>query len=153
VFAKTLFFISSKKVMDCAIFYKDVFRPCLSDKSPLQLQLINKNSWRGENRMNENRIQQVLEIEQKAQEIHEVALRDAQQLQVSADKESQATLEKSRVEAQAEARQLIADAQAKEEIARILTEAEAKNLQVEALAMSNFDRAVNFILDRVVGRE
>ena len=103
--------------------------------------------------MNENRIQQVLEIEKQAQEMHETALRDAQQLPILADQESQLMLEKARVEAQEEARQLIAGAQAKEETARILSEAEKKNRHVEALAMSNFDRAVNYILDRVIGRE
>lgn len=103
--------------------------------------------------MNENRIQQVLDIERQAQEVHELALRDAQQLPISADQESQVILENARVEALAEARQLVANAQAKEETTRILAEAEKKNRQVEALAMSNFDRAVNYILDRVIGRE
>ncbi|NOT05337.1 MAG: hypothetical protein HOP27_12130 [Anaerolineales bacterium] len=103
--------------------------------------------------MNENRIQQVLDIEKKAQEMHEVALRDAQQLPISADLESREILEKARAEAQEEARKLIASAQAKEETDRILSEAERKNRQVETLAMSNFDRAVNYILDRVIGSE
>jgi len=103
--------------------------------------------------MNENRIQQVLEIEKQAQEIHEVAIRDAQQLPILAEQESQAVIEKARAGAQEEARQLIANAQAKEETARILLEAERKNGQTEALAMSNFDRAVNYILDRVIGKE
>ncbi|MBI5962525.1 MAG: hypothetical protein HY863_03545 [Chloroflexi bacterium] len=103
--------------------------------------------------MNENRIQQVLEIEKQAQEVHEAALRDAQQLPILADQESQLILEKARVEAQEESRKLIASAQAKQETDRILSEAEKKNRQLEALAMSNFDRAVNYILDRVVGRE
>ncbi len=103
--------------------------------------------------MNENRIQQVLEIEKQAQEIHEAAIRDAQQLPISADQESQAIVEKVRANAQDEARQLIANAQAKEETERIMAEAEKKNRQVETLAMSNFDRAVNYILDRVIGRE
>ena len=103
--------------------------------------------------MNENRIQQVLEIEKQAQEIHEIALRDAQQLPISADQESQAMMEKVRAGAQEEARQLVANAQAKEETDRILLEAEKKNGQTEALAMSNFDRAVNYILDRVIGKE
>ena len=103
--------------------------------------------------MNENRIQQVLEIERQAQEIHELAIREAQQLPISAEQESQALLEKARVGAQAEARQLVANAQAKEETARILLEAGKKNSETEALAMSNFDRAVNYILDRVIGKE
>ena len=67
--------------------------------------------------MNENRIQQVLEIEKRAQEIHEVAIRDAQQLPISAEQESQAVIEKARAGAQEEARDLIASAQAKEETA------------------------------------
>jgi len=127
--------------------------------------------------MNENRIQQVLEIERRAQEIHELAIREAQQLPISAEQESQALLEKARVGAQEEARpisaeqesqallekarvgaqeearQLVANAQAKEETARILLEAGKKNSETEALAMSNFDRAVNYILDRVIGKE
>ena len=103
--------------------------------------------------MNENRIQQVLEIEKQAQEIHEIAIRDAQQLPISADQESQAMMEKVRAGAQEEARQLVANAQAKQETDRILLEAEQKNGQTEALAMSNFDRAVNYILDRVIGKE
>ena len=103
--------------------------------------------------MNENRIQQVLEIEKQAQEIHELAIRDAQQLPILADQESQAVMDKARVDAQAEVRQLLANAEAKEETTRILAEVEGKNRQVEALAKSNFDRAVNYILDRVIGRE
>jgi len=103
--------------------------------------------------MNENRIQQVLEIEKQAQEIHEIAIHDAQQLPILADQEAQGVIEKVRADAQEEARQIIASAQAKEETVRILLEAEKKNHQVEALAMSNFDRAVNYILDRVIGRE
>lgn len=103
--------------------------------------------------MNENRIQQVLDIEKQAQEIHETALRNAQQLPISADQESQTILENARAEAQAEARLLITNAQGEVETTRILLEAEKKNSQVEALAMSNFDRAVNYILDRVIGRE
>ena len=103
--------------------------------------------------MNENRIQQVLEIEKRAQEIHELAIREAQQLPILAEQESQALIEKAQSDAQEEARQLIANAQAKEETDRILFEAGKKNSQTEALAMSNFDRAVNYILDRVVGKE
>lgn len=103
--------------------------------------------------MNENRIKQVLEIEKQAQEIHEAALHDAQQFPVLADQEAQALVEKARSQAQAEARQILARAQAGEETSRILAEAEAKNRQTEALAMNNFDRAVNYILDRVINKE
>lgn len=103
--------------------------------------------------MNENRIKQVLEIEKKAQGVYETALNDAQKLPTVAEQEAQAIVEKARADAEEEARQIIARAKAEEEVARILSQAEGKNREIEALAMSNFDRAVNYILDRVTGRE
>jgi vacuolar-type H+-ATPase subunit H len=103
--------------------------------------------------MNENRIRQVLEIEKKAQELHTQAVNEAQQLPTQAEQEAQSILEKARAEAQEEARQIVARAKAEDEVARILTQAEEKNQNLEALAMSNFDRAVNYILDRVIGKE
>jgi regulator of protease activity HflC (stomatin/prohibitin superfamily) len=85
--------------------------------------------------------------------IHATAVREAQELPVMADQEAQMILQKARAEAEEEARQLVAKAQAQDEIAQILAQAQEKNRQVEALAKSNFDRAVNYILDRVIGRE
>jgi len=101
--------------------------------------------------MNEKQIQQVLEIEKQAQEIHEAAVREAQQLPVQAEQEAQALIEKARVEAQAEAQKLVTQAQADDETGRILADAEETNKQMEAAAKKNFDRAVNYILERVVG--
>ena len=103
--------------------------------------------------MNENRIKQVLEFEKQAQEVYDAALRDAQQLPIVADQEARAIVEKARAAAQEQARELIAKAKADDETSRILSQAEEKNRQTGALAMSNFDRAVNYILDRVIGRE
>ena len=103
--------------------------------------------------MNENRIQQVLEIEKQAQEVHEQAMREAQQLPQQAEQEGQALIEKARAEAQEEARRIIAHAQSEEAGERILEQAEAKNHQAETLAMTNFDRAVAFVLDRVINKE
>jgi hypothetical protein len=100
--------------------------------------------------MNEKRIQQVLEIEKQAQGIHDLAVQDAQQLPILADQEAQAIIEKAQAEAHEEARQLISKAQAQEETTRILAQAEEKNRQSEAMAMSNFDRAVTHILDRII---
>ena len=103
--------------------------------------------------MNEKHIQQVLEIEKQAQEIHDAAVREAQQLPVMAEQEAQTLIEKAKAEVQQEARELVSKVQADEESGRILSEAEEKNRQFEALAMSNFDRAVAHVLERVVGRE
>lgn len=103
--------------------------------------------------MNENRIRQVLEIEKRAQENYEAALREAQQLPALAEQEAQEIVNKARAEAQEEARQLVAKAKPEGEVDQILAQAEEKNKKLEALAMSNFDRAVNYILDRVTGKE
>jgi vacuolar-type H+-ATPase subunit H len=102
--------------------------------------------------VNEKNIQQVLDIEKQAEEIHESALKEAQQLPVLAEQEAQALIEKARAEAQQKAREMVSEVKAEEESARILSEAEEKNKQFEALSKSNLDRAVNFVLERVIGR-
>lgn len=102
--------------------------------------------------MNENRIRQVLEIEKRAQENYDAALREAQQLPTLAEQEAQQILNKARAEAQEEARQIASKAKAEDEVAGILAEAEEKNRQLEEQAMRNIDRAVNYILDRVTGK-
>ncbi|MBI1794023.1 MAG: hypothetical protein HYR70_07510 [Chloroflexi bacterium] len=103
--------------------------------------------------MDEKRIQEVLKIEKQAQEIYDAALREADQLPVAASQEAQALLDKTRAEAEAEARRLVANAEAKEECARILIEAEEKTNRTRGLAMSHLERAVGYVLDRVAGRE
>jgi vacuolar-type H+-ATPase subunit H len=103
--------------------------------------------------MNEKHIQQVLEIEKQAQEIHDGAMKEAQQLPVQAEQESQILIEKAKVDAQQEARQMITKVKSDEGSAQILSEAEKKNREFEAVAMSNFDRAVAYVIDRVVGGE
>ena len=102
--------------------------------------------------MNQKHIQQVLEIEKQAQEMHEAAMKEAQQLPVVAEQEAQALIEKARAEVQQKAREMVSQVKADEESARILSEAEEKNKEFEALAMKNFDRAVSYVLERVVGR-
>jgi vacuolar-type H+-ATPase subunit H len=102
--------------------------------------------------VNEKHIQQVIEIEKRAQEIHETALKEAQQLPLIAEQEAQALIEKAKSEAEQEAREMLSKVQADEEGARILSEVEEKNRQFEAAAMRNFDRAVDYVLERVAGR-
>jgi vacuolar-type H+-ATPase subunit H len=102
--------------------------------------------------VNEKQIQQVIEIEKRAQEIHEAAVKEAQQLPVVAEQEAQALVEKARAEAEQEAREMLSKVRADEEAARILSEAEEKNRQIETVATKNLDRAVEFVLERVMGR-
>ena len=103
--------------------------------------------------MNEKYIQRVLEIEQKAQAIREAAQREAEQIPILAEDEAEDLLEKARAEAEEEAHRLVEAARSKEESARIMAEAEENIQRLKTLTMSHFDRAVNYVLDRVAGRE
>lgn len=103
--------------------------------------------------MNEQRIKQVLEIEQQAQAVHEAALNEAKQLPNQAEQEAQMIIEKARADAEAQARDMLAKAQSQEESSRIASEAEEKIRRMDTLAHSNFNRAVADVLCRVVGKE
>ena len=102
--------------------------------------------------MDDKQIQQVLKIEKEAQAIQEAAMKEAQQLPVIAEQEAQALIEKARAEDREKARQMVSEVKADEESARILAEIEEKNKQFEAQAMNNLDRAVDYVLERVIGR-
>jgi cell division septum initiation protein DivIVA len=99
--------------------------------------------------MNEKHIQQVLEIEKQAQEIHEVALREAQQLPIQAEQEAQALIAKAKAEAHEEARAMLAQAQPGDGSGAADLPAAGGP---EASAKQNFDKAVAFVLERVIGR-
>src|SRR6187551_2896584 len=101
--------------------------------------------------MNEKNIQQVLEIEKQAAEMQEKAKRDAQEIPVKAEQEAQALIAKAKADAQEEARALIASAQSADTSAGAADIA-TKNSEFEALAKKNFDKAVAFVLERVIGR-
>jgi vacuolar-type H+-ATPase subunit H len=103
--------------------------------------------------MSDQRIQEVLEIEKKAQAIYEGAVKEAEELPLQAEQECDLIMERSRADAEEEARQIITKAQEKEETARTQAEAEEKIKHMESLAKSNFDRAVGYVIERVVGRE
>ncbi len=103
--------------------------------------------------MNKQRIQQVLEIENQAQAIHETAVHNAEQLQKQAEQEAQALIKKTRAKAQKEAQSLKADIRAKDECEHILTESEDRSHHLETLAAEHFDRAVDYVLDRLIGKE
>jgi len=103
--------------------------------------------------LNENRIQQVLEIEKQANAIRDAMISEASELPLQAQKDAQSILEKSRAAAQAEAQQMIASAQADKESADILSQADEKTHKTETLAKSNFSRAVAYVVARVIGRE
>ncbi len=103
--------------------------------------------------MNEERIQQIVKIEQQVQSIHEAARSEAERLPLQAEQEVQALIGKARKEAEEEAKRLLSEARAEEEVARILKQAEQDALGLEHNAMGHLDRAVNYVLARVVGRD
>jgi vacuolar-type H+-ATPase subunit H len=103
--------------------------------------------------LSEKIIQQVLDIEKQARTIHDTAISEADQMPTKAEQDAQDIIEKSRLAAEEEARQLIAKAEAQEETAHILAQAEENTRQKETTAAANFNRAVAYVLDRVIGRE
>jgi V/A-type H+-transporting ATPase subunit G/H len=102
--------------------------------------------------VNERSIQQVLDIEKKAQEIQEQAQREAQELPRLAEQEAQALIEKAKAEAQEEARKILAEIQSEDPANEILADVERQNRELEAKANANLDKAVNYVLERVLGR-
>ncbi len=107
----------------------------------------------GEDRLKDQRIQEILEIEKDAQAIYEAAVKDAEQLPVQAEKEAQAMIAKARADAEEEARKMLEMAKAENEIGKISADAEEKVKRTEKLAAANFHRAVSYVLNRVVGKE
>ena len=102
--------------------------------------------------MNEKRIEQVLEIEKQAEDILNAATGEAEQVPARAEQEAQQMVEQARTEAQEEARKMLEKAQAQQETASILSQADEKNREIEKLAMKNLDKAVTFVLERVIGK-
>ena len=100
--------------------------------------------------MNEKHIQQVLDIEKQAQEIQEQAKREAQEIPVKAEQEAQALIAKAKTEAHEEARKMLAEAQAGGADSR--ADGTATNSEFEPTARKNFDKAVAFVMERVIGR-
>ncbi len=102
--------------------------------------------------MNEKHIQQVLEIEKQAQEVQDKAKRESQEIPVKAEQEAQALIAKAKSDAQEEARKMIADVQKDDAPGQKTADLESRNSEIEAKAKVNFDKAVAFVLERVIGR-
>ena len=107
----------------------------------------------GEDEVNEERLQQILELEKRADAIYSAAAREAEQLPLEARREGLTLIEQARTDAQAQARHMIAQAQETEECERIIDQASQEADRMRALAMAHFDRAVGFVLNRLTGGE
>lgn len=103
--------------------------------------------------MNEKRIEEVIAIEKQAGEAYNKAVKDADRIPLQAEKEAKTLVEKARTEAEAEAQQMLANSQPKDECDNILADAEKQIKHNDAVAKQNFDRAVTYVISRVLGRE
>jgi vacuolar-type H+-ATPase subunit H len=103
--------------------------------------------------MDDKRIEQVLEIENQAKELHEAAQREADQLRLKAEQDAQALIDKTRSDAEQEARWIVAHVKVEDERDRILSQAEQDAREMEGVAQVHFSRAVTFVLNQVVGME
>ena len=99
-----------------------------------------------------DRIKKVLEIEKKAQELQEKAAREAQELPVKAEQEGQALIAKAKADAEEEARKLIAVAQSAGGAKDSSVAISEQSNQLDAMAKKNFDKAVAYVLERVIGK-
>jgi V/A-type H+/Na+-transporting ATPase subunit G/H len=102
--------------------------------------------------MNEKHIQQVLEIEKQAQEVQEKARREAQEIPAKAEQEAQALIAKARADAHEEARKMLVAAQPNDTSSQAGEDGASVNSEFEASVKKNFDKAVAFVLERVIGR-
>jgi vacuolar-type H+-ATPase subunit H len=102
--------------------------------------------------LNEKRIQDVIEIEKKADEIFNKAVAEADRIPQQAEQEVKALVESARLQAEKDAQTLLANAQTKDETDRILNQADETTRKNETLAKHNFERTTTYIISRVVGR-
>jgi len=107
---------------------------------------------RGQIVMNEKHIQQVLEIEKQAQEVQNKAKRESQEIPVKAEQEAQVLIAKAKSDAQEEARKIIADVHIDDTSDQMAADLASRNSELDAKAKTNFDKAVAFVLERVIGR-
>jgi vacuolar-type H+-ATPase subunit H len=101
--------------------------------------------------MSEKNIQQVLEIEKKASEMQEKAKREAQEIPVKAEQEAQAIIAKAIADANEQASKMIASAKS-DEGSGSAADIATQNTEFETNAKKNFDKAVAFVLERVIGK-
>ena len=102
--------------------------------------------------MNDKRIEQVLDIEKQAQEILDSATRNAEQLPARAEQEAQAMIAQARAEAEAEARKIIEAAGAEAQAKDIASSMAKTSSEAEVKAKANLDKAVEYVLERVIGK-
>ena len=105
--------------------------------------------------MEQERVAQVLDIERQALQVHRDAEQRAEKILDKARDDAAQLHKQTLAAAHEEADQMLEQARedAKAKRQRILAQAEQKAKEFEASAEPNHDRAVNFVVDQVAGRE
>ncbi|HEY5984526.1 MAG TPA: hypothetical protein VIU38_13760 [Anaerolineales bacterium] len=101
--------------------------------------------------MNEKRVQEVIEIEKQAQELLAAASRDAERIPADAESEARQLAEKVRAAAREEARKLLEQARAQDQAGQIISKAQEKMGELDKLAAKNLEKAISYVVARVVG--
>ena len=102
--------------------------------------------------MNEKRIQEVIEIEKQAEAILLAARTEAERLPVQADAEAQQLLKEARAAAERDARRMVEQARGEDQTATIMSAAENRIRESELLAANHLEQAIQYVLDRVIGK-
>jgi DNA-binding FadR family transcriptional regulator len=102
--------------------------------------------------MNEKYLKKVLSVEAEAQAAYDQAVDEVNELPVGAEDKVNELLEKTRKKAEVEAARLIAQASDKQMIDKILWQSEQEIKQEETRAAANFLRAIDFVVQNVLGR-
>jgi len=101
--------------------------------------------------VNEKRIREVLDVEQQALDLLERAKHEAEQAPLQAETKARELIEGGRALAQAEAQGLVEAAQGGEQASDILAAANARMKKSAESAEKNMEKAVAYVLERVVG--
>jgi vacuolar-type H+-ATPase subunit H len=102
--------------------------------------------------VNEKRIREVIDVEQRALDLLAQAQREAEQIPINAEAQAAAIISKARKEAQDEASQMIEAAQKGDEAAAIISRGKEAIDRAASLAVKNQLKAVAYVLDSVLGR-
>ena len=99
--------------------------------------------------MNKQKVQQILQIEASAQEIHNSAQQEAKKIVFDAQTEVDDLREQMHLDVKHETEKILDQALATERRSRILNQSRRDGEKKEDQAKKNFDNAVSFVLDQI----
>jgi vacuolar-type H+-ATPase subunit H len=102
--------------------------------------------------VNEKRIREVIEVEKRALDMVAQANREAEQIPVEAEARAASIVDMARAAARDEAQRMVQRAKEGQESSGILAQAAVRMSQTAGLAEKNLEKAVMFVLERVLAR-